>query len=227
MGMEWGHIADEADSFTIGDALIVGMSVFATASMVLEPIYVLFGGLLDPIFPHAISISVVILTALALFFFVLDNNLQQKVVRAMGGNSSWSARRPECSPDAILDDRHSVPKMRDETAAAMAARRARESLRLMRVRDRIIQELMPATSFGEHGWRMMLDLFIAKHEGSRISVSSLCVASDVPSTTALRQITILVQAGVFERHADDEDRRRVFLTLSDAAEEAVQDILDS
>ncbi|MGL5837106.1 MAG: winged helix DNA-binding protein [Sphingorhabdus sp.] len=61
---------------------------------------------------------------------------------------------------------------------------------------------------------MLLDLFAAKIEQTDASVSSLCIASGVPATTALRWIRHLVDAGLFER-VNDEDDRRPFIRLSE------------
>ena len=54
-----------------------------------------------------------------------------------------------------------------------------------------------------------------------MSVTSLCIASGVPPTTALRWISQMVEAGLFERVEDDTDRRRVFIGLSDKAASAM------
>jgi DNA-binding MarR family transcriptional regulator len=70
-------------------------------------------------------------------------------------------------------------------------------------------------------WDMLLDLTAARAEHVRVSVTSLCIASGVPVTTALRWIGQLVQAGLFERIDDDTDGRRAFIALSDKAAAAV------
>jgi DNA-binding MarR family transcriptional regulator len=48
----------------------------------------------------------------------------------------------------------------------------------------------------------------------RVPVSSLCIAADVPPTTALRWLKTLVQQGLFVRRADPHDGRRVFVELA-------------
>lgn len=70
---------------------------------------------------------------------------------------------------------------------------------------------------GEPAWDMIVDLFIASEEGNRVSVTSLCVASAVPTTTALRWISILENEGIIFRVADEKDARRFFLFLSEDA----------
>ncbi len=70
-------------------------------------------------------------------------------------------------------------------------------------------------------WDMILDLALAHVEFRRISVTSLCIASGVPPTTALRWIRQLVEQGLFERYEDAVDRRRAFISLSDHGVEKV------
>lgn len=68
--------------------------------------------------------------------------------------------------------------------------------------------------FGEPAWDILLDLFIAAKERRRVSVTSACIGSAVPSTTALRWITILEKQGLLMREADPGDARRVYVKLS-------------
>lgn len=70
-------------------------------------------------------------------------------------------------------------------------------------------------------WDMLLDLTAARAEGKRVSISSLCIASGIPDTTALRWIGQMVDAGLFVRTEDDADRRRAFIALSDATANAM------
>ena len=75
--------------------------------------------------------------------------------------------------------------------------------------------------FADPAWDMLLDLTAARVEHARVSVTSLCIASGVPPTTALRWIGQLTAAGLFERVEDDTDRRRAFIQLTDKAVEAM------
>jgi DNA-binding MarR family transcriptional regulator len=68
---------------------------------------------------------------------------------------------------------------------------------------------------------MLLDLAAARAEHLRVSVTSLCIASGVPPTTALRWIGQMIDAGLLQRISDDADRRRAFITLTDKAAEAM------
>lgn len=78
-----------------------------------------------------------------------------------------------------------------------------------------------AELFADPAWDMLLDLTAARVEHQRVSVTSLCIASNVPPTTALRWIGQMVDAGLFVRVEDDADRRRAFIELSDKAADAM------
>jgi DNA-binding transcriptional ArsR family regulator len=88
---------------------------------------------------------------------------------------------------------------------------------------RIIQQrqlrarFFDAELFADPAWDMLLDLTAARVEHTRVSVTSLCIASGVPPTTALRWIAQMTDAGLLERAEDDTDRRRAFIQLTDAA----------
>lgn len=75
--------------------------------------------------------------------------------------------------------------------------------------------------FADPAWDMLLDLTAARAEHARVSVTSLCIASGVPPTTALRWIAQMTDAGLFRRVEDDTDRRRAFIALTDRAADAM------
>ena len=75
--------------------------------------------------------------------------------------------------------------------------------------------------FADPAWDMLLDLTAARVEHVRVSVTSLCIASGVPPTTALRWIGQMTDAGLLQRVDDETDRRRAFITLTDKAADAM------
>jgi len=75
--------------------------------------------------------------------------------------------------------------------------------------------------FADPAWDILLDLAAARAENAQVSVTSLCIASGVPPTTALRWIGQMTEAGLLERVKDQSDRRRVFIALSDRAAQAM------
>ena len=80
--------------------------------------------------------------------------------------------------------------------------------------------------FADPAWDILLDLTAARVEHQRVSVTSLCIASGVPPTTALRWISQLTDAGLVERLEDETDRRRAFIQLTDKAAEAMARYFD-
>lgn len=63
-------------------------------------------------------------------------------------------------------------------------------------------------------WDMLLDLCISEIEGRKISVTSVCVASGAPTSTAIRWIGLLEHEGMIERRPDPDDKRRIFVRIS-------------
>jgi DNA-binding MarR family transcriptional regulator len=76
--------------------------------------------------------------------------------------------------------------------------------------------------FADPAWDMLLDLYIAHLEGRLEAVSSICVASGVPSTTAIRWIKLLEHQGWVCRSPDPTDGRRCFLALTGKAQAAME-----
>ena len=100
-----------------------------------------------------------------------------------------------------------------ETDAPVTAKAVRAVIAERRLRDRFLDSDL----FGEPAWDMLLDLYAARLEHQRVSVSSLCIAAAVPSTTALRWLRTLTESGLVVRRADPHDKRRVFIELGEPA----------
>jgi hypothetical protein len=75
--------------------------------------------------------------------------------------------------------------------------------------------------FADPAWDILLDLTAARAEHKRVSVTSLCIASGVPPTTALRWICQMTESGLLVRVRDENDRRRTFIGLSDSTADAM------
>jgi CheY-like chemotaxis protein len=80
--------------------------------------------------------------------------------------------------------------------------------------------------FGDPAWDMLLDLTIARLEGRHVSVSSACIASGAPTTTALRLVNRLVSESILCRIPDEKDGRRDFLVIDPAIEEPLINYLN-
>lgn len=85
--------------------------------------------------------------------------------------------------------------------------------RILKARQRR-SEYFGADLFGEPAWDIILELFAAELEDRRISVTSLCIASGVAPTTALRWIQKLEQEGFVFRESDKYDGRRHWMKLT-------------
>jgi DNA-binding MarR family transcriptional regulator len=66
----------------------------------------------------------------------------------------------------------------------------------------------------EPSWGMLLQAYLAFVEQRHISVSALCDAAAVPTTTGLRWVAALEQENMLIRTPDPLDRRRVWVGLS-------------
>lgn len=75
--------------------------------------------------------------------------------------------------------------------------------------------------FCDPAWDMLLDLFLQQSVRQRVCVSSLCIASCAPQTTALRWIRVLEDAGLVERSRDPADGRRIFVRLTSVGQAKV------
>lgn len=114
--------------------------------------------------------------------------------------------------DGVRDrtDDFAAPDAGDGPVPPISASVVRGAIRARRLRG----QFFPPDLFADPAWDMLLDLFAARLEGARVSVSSLCIASAVPPTTALRWITTLSDAGLVARQDDPGDKRRAFIALT-------------
>ena len=97
--------------------------------------------------------------------------------------------------------------------------RAKEYYRKRRSRERIFER---SDLFADPAWDILIDLFIAYEEGQGISISSACIASAVPTTTALRWLKLLEEEGHILRNNDPSDARRINLYLSETTANKVR-----
>lgn len=71
--------------------------------------------------------------------------------------------------------------------------------------------------FGDPGWDILLNLYIAAHDGRRMSVCDTCMGTALPQTTVLRWVGQLVAIGLVTKRDDPRDARRVDLRLTPRA----------
>ncbi len=103
------------------------------------------------------------------------------------------------------------------------AARIRAHIKARRLRERFF----PAELFADPGWDILLDLAAARLEGRPVSVSSLCIAACVPTTTGLRWIKSMIDQKLLLRASDPTDARRAFIRMAPATETAMQACLDA
>lgn len=120
----------------------------------------------------------------------------------------------------IANDRHHA-----ELSIQITPRSSVEAAQRLIWERRLRDKTLGPDLFGEPVWDMMLDLFVSSELSRKVSVSSLCIAASVPSTTALRQIQLMYQRGIIEKSPDPADHRRTFVTLTQPWREKLDQLL--
>lgn len=90
-----------------------------------------------------------------------------------------------------------------------------EKAQLEYAKRRKRQQFVPSTILAEPAWDMLLELFMQYAGKARVSVTSLCIASACPTSTALRYIALLEDEGFVRREPAVHDKRMTFLELTD------------
>jgi PAS domain S-box-containing protein len=118
------------------------------------------------------------------------------------------------------------------TVEVLETPRVEDQRRLLRVaaerilaKRRLRSHFFQGEMFGEPAFDLMLDLFVQELSNRQTYTTSAAVASGAPLTTALRQITMLVERGLVCREADPVDRRRVLLRLTSDGSKQMWDYL--
>jgi len=138
------------------------------------------------------------------------NQPVHQLLRTLAQSLMKAAVELETTPPAL--------SIEDGPAAALSTRSksdpAEQALQFYRERRRRIETFGDDTLFGEPAWDILLDLFVAGERGKRVAVTSACIGSGVPSTTALRWLNVLELRGMVEREDDNHDARRSFVRLT-------------
>jgi hypothetical protein len=87
--------------------------------------------------------------------------------------------------------------------------------RRKRIEGRERERVFGSTLFGDHGWEIMLELFIARAEKREVTIVSICRGISLPEAAVLRCIAILIEAQLVVRRAREADPRTILLTLTD------------
>lgn len=102
---------------------------------------------------------------------------------------------------------------------------AEKIYRVRRRRDALMAARFGGEIFSDPAWDIILDLYIHNSKNQDVSVTSVCAASMVPITTALRYVTVLSERGLIERSKNPKDGRSYLLRLSSEAIRIVEDLL--
>jgi DNA repair protein RadC len=141
----------------------------------------------------------------------LNVEVLEHIVIALGGHRTILNRRAACgtAPATALRDRGADWRSTPDAGLALANAQRAWRRRLLR------RQLVGADSlFGEPAWEMLIDLFIHEAAAKSVSTSSLCIASGLPRTTALRLLQRLCDEGLVVREPDRHDGRRNFIRLA-------------
>jgi hypothetical protein len=131
-------------------------------------------------------------------------------IRRLNGQAELMVERSEAQAQEP-DERGAEAEPREINATyVIAAADVRSVIKARRLRE----EVFPGGLLSDPAWDMLLDLLASGLEVKQVSVSSLCIASRAPPTTALRWVNILEQQRLIERRPDPHDKRRSFMSLS-------------
>jgi DNA-binding MarR family transcriptional regulator len=133
--------------------------------------------------------------------------------------------RPECDDDLFQDSIKDSP-MTSIAFDPQLLGVAEEIYKVRRKRDIQFEQFFGDGLFCEPAWDVLLDLYINNARQKSISVSSACLASAAPATTALRHISELVRRRLVIRYPHPDDRRVFVLQLSQLAVSVMEGLLN-
>lgn len=84
---------------------------------------------------------------------------------------------------------------------------------------------LPADLFGDPAFDMLLDLFIAREENYKLSISSVVTAGHTPPTTGLRWLAKIEKYGLVIREPDPLDARRSYIILNESGRSMMKEWL--
>ncbi|MEG3163989.1 winged helix DNA-binding protein [Sphingomonas sp. PB2P19] len=120
---------------------------------------------------------------------------------------------PPCAGTGKIDTAGGTPRSLLELARQAQAARDKTA------------KLFPRNIFRDSAWDLMLELFVGAQERRSICVKELVLVSGETSTSALRRIDSLEEAGLLRRCHDSKDHRRVAVVLTPKGEESMSAML--
>ncbi|GAM07267.1 hypothetical protein MBENS4_4263 [Novosphingobium sp. MBES04] len=128
---------------------------------------------------------------------------------------------------AAIDELTKLLEVQEEAGAnapATPKSRLEAVANLYRVR-RLRDEILGKDLFGEPTWDILLDLYAMHQQGRECSVKSVCIASAVAPTTALRWFNVLLRKGLLTRLDDPRDGRRSIVHISEKGLRAMDKVV--
>lgn len=139
-------------------------------------------------------------------------NLAQEILASLGGDLA-AANKTEVGSAFVR-----INRTCSTSDSSFLSRIARDEL-FWRSKRRKFVDL---EIYGEAAWSILLDLYINRVLGKNTSVTSACIASEVPPTTALRYIALLEAEGLVISTGAENDHRVRWLKLTPLAVSAVE-----
>jgi len=115
--------------------------------------------------------------------------------------------------DANVNEPEDIASVQPRLQEADSPRLSRLARMVLKARAKRT-DFLPSDVFGEPGWNMLLELFTAREQEQRIAMTSLCIASLAPTTTALRWIDKLVASDLVVLKPSTSDGRVIYVELS-------------
>lgn len=82
---------------------------------------------------------------------------------------------------------------------------------------------LPDKIFAEPAWDILLDLYINGVRERPVSITSACIAGDIPATTGLRWLGVLEQENLIEREVSKTDARVTLVHLTARARQQMRE----
>ncbi|AUX69645.1 hypothetical protein CHX26_09185 [Porphyrobacter sp. HT-58-2] len=118
--------------------------------------------------------------------------------------------------EALAIELRSIPGSSVDTVPSPATLQA--VLRKVYSARRKVDEIFGMQGFAvSPAWDIMMDLYQALDRGKAVSITSACIGSACPPTTALRWLQALENMQLIERSQDAFDKRRSVVTLTEGA----------
>ncbi len=153
---------------------------------------------------------------------ITGNAALDRAVAALRLNAVDFLQKPVSAEEVAKSIQHALTMIEDGAGPAKPPASPPDYLKALVAARADREAIFEAGLFSDPAWEMLLDLAFAEATGRSISVTSLCLASGASTTTALRRIDDLQEAGLLERQPDPADRRRILVTMTSRGREKME-----